>query len=409
MDHPFDRDWSAAALLRFALPTAAMMVFMGVYTVTDTVLAARLVNTDALSAINIVCPVVNVTVGLGTMLSAGGNALLSRRLGEGREREAGEALSLLVLAGAAAGLLLALLCGLFLDELTAALGAEGVLAPYCRDYLGTLLPFLPANMLQTLFAALLVTAGRPSLGFGLSGLAGLGNIALDYLLMGPLDLGIRGAAEVGIERGSFFCKQSAAAGGTGHWPVPPAVLWFYPGCGAAGSVQRIAVLRALHGLHRLHNLRGLLGHLRGYRGGLDRLLRLVLRQLHAEDADVDGAHQEKEHPEGGAQELIDPLDGVAGKGGRLIDLGVEVGAELGGAQMEGAAAGGGGAAVEHGVLIGHHEVDPDDHGEDPHHEAGLQPKLLFVLYLVFHTSLFLSLSRIEAKRRTAPHIGYRQG
>lgn len=194
MDHPFDRDWTAAALLRFALPTVVMMVFMGVYTLTDTLFAARLVNTDALSAINIVCPVLNVTVGLGTMLAAGGGALTARRMGEGRRREANEALTLLVLSSLVLGLALSLACALSLEGLTALLGGRGVLAPYCRDYLRTLLPFLPANLLQTLFAALLVTDGCPGLGFALSAAGGLGNIALDWLLMGPCRLGIRGAA-----------------------------------------------------------------------------------------------------------------------------------------------------------------------------------------------------------------------
>ena len=82
-DSRLDRQWSAGALLRFALPTIAMMLFMGLYTIVDTIFVARFVNTDALSSINIVCPVLNVTVGLGTMLAAGGNAIVSRRLGAG--------------------------------------------------------------------------------------------------------------------------------------------------------------------------------------------------------------------------------------------------------------------------------------------------------------------------------------
>ena len=67
-----DREWGAYSLLRFAFPTIVMMMFMGLYTMVDTVFVAQLVNTDALSAINIVCPVVNLTVGLGTMAAAGG-------------------------------------------------------------------------------------------------------------------------------------------------------------------------------------------------------------------------------------------------------------------------------------------------------------------------------------------------
>lgn len=85
-----DREWGAYSLLRFAFPTIVMMMFMGLYTMVDTVFVAQLVNTDALSAINIVCPVVNLTVGLGTMAAAGGNAIVSRKMGAGAVREARE-------------------------------------------------------------------------------------------------------------------------------------------------------------------------------------------------------------------------------------------------------------------------------------------------------------------------------
>ncbi len=63
-DHVLDRPWSGLSLLAFVFPTMVMMVFMGLYTVVDTVFVARFVNTNALSAINMTCPVINVTVGL---------------------------------------------------------------------------------------------------------------------------------------------------------------------------------------------------------------------------------------------------------------------------------------------------------------------------------------------------------
>lgn len=193
-DNVLDRPWSAGSLLRFALPTVAMMVFMGLYTVVDTVFAARFVSTDALSSINIVCPVVYLTVGLGTMLATGGNAVVSRGMGAGKYREARENFTLLTAAGAAAGLLISLGGTVWIDGVIAALGASEALFPYCKEYLSVLLLFAPANILQTLFANLFVTAGRPGLGLGLSLLAGAANVALDYVFIVLCRLGIRGAA-----------------------------------------------------------------------------------------------------------------------------------------------------------------------------------------------------------------------
>lgn len=160
-DSRLDRQWSAGALLRFALPTIAMMLFMGLYTIVDTIFVARFVNTDALSSINIVCPVLNVTVGLGTMLAAGGNAIVSRRLGAGEHQAAKETFTLLILTGAGLGVLILLIGAIWLDPILRALGASERLLPYCRDYLMALLLFIPANVLQTLFSNLFITAGQP--------------------------------------------------------------------------------------------------------------------------------------------------------------------------------------------------------------------------------------------------------
>ncbi len=193
-EHIFDQKWNAASLLRFAFPTIVMMVFMGLYTIVDTIFVARFVSTDALSAINIVCPVINLTVGLGTMIAAGGSAVVSRKMGAGLEQEAKEDFTLLILAAAGIGAAI-LICGtLWLNPILLALGASERLLPYCRDYLGLLLLFLPANVIQTVYANLFVTAGKPGMGFGLSVLAGLANILLDYVFIVLGGMEIRGAA-----------------------------------------------------------------------------------------------------------------------------------------------------------------------------------------------------------------------
>lgn len=193
-DHGLDRQWSARSLLGFAFPSMAMMVFMGLYTMVDTVFVARFVDSLALAAVNVACPVINITVGLGTMMATGGNALISRKIGEGKEREAREDFTLLILAGAAVGVGIAVSGTLWLDRIVDMLGAGDLLFPYCRDYLGILLWLSPANVVQTLFANLFVTSGRPGIGFGLSVLAGAANIVLDYVLIVTCGLGIRGAA-----------------------------------------------------------------------------------------------------------------------------------------------------------------------------------------------------------------------
>ena len=74
--NPLAKDFNTRSLLKFAFPTISMMLFMGLYTIVDTIFVSRFVNTNALSAINIVCPVINLIVGLGTMIATGGKAIV---------------------------------------------------------------------------------------------------------------------------------------------------------------------------------------------------------------------------------------------------------------------------------------------------------------------------------------------
>ena len=188
------KEYSFIGLLKFTFPSMIMMVIMGLYTIVDTIFVSNLVNTDALSAINIVCPVINIIVGVGAMLSTGGSAIIARKMGEGKNKEARQNFTLIIIVGILLGVGITCLGILFLDSILWGLGASEVLYPYCKDYLLILLLFIPASMLQMLFQNLIVTAGRPAFGMILSIGAGAANIALDYLFMVPLNMGIRGSA-----------------------------------------------------------------------------------------------------------------------------------------------------------------------------------------------------------------------
>lgn len=192
--NPLSENFTIKSLLKFACPTILMMIFMGLYTVIDTVFVARLVDTNALSALNIVCPVINLIVGLGTMLATGGSAIVAREMGAGEQGKAEQDFTLIISAGILLGILIAALGILFTDRIVWGLGASRILFPYCKAYLFTLLLFAPASILQVLFQNLIVTAGHPGIGMALGVSAGIANILLDYIFMVPLQMGIKGAA-----------------------------------------------------------------------------------------------------------------------------------------------------------------------------------------------------------------------
>lgn len=110
------------SLLKFAFPTIVMMLLMGLYTIVDTIFVARFVGTNALSALNIVCPVINLIVGPGTMLATGGSAIVARKMGAGETIRASQDFTWIICAGA--------LLGVAITVLGAALGTGiGYLIP----------------------------------------------------------------------------------------------------------------------------------------------------------------------------------------------------------------------------------------------------------------------------------------
>lgn len=78
MSYSIAKDFRFFSLLRFALPTMIMMVFMSLYTIVDGIFISRLVGTDALSATNIVYPVLNLVIAIGVMLATGGSAIIAK-------------------------------------------------------------------------------------------------------------------------------------------------------------------------------------------------------------------------------------------------------------------------------------------------------------------------------------------
>ena len=75
-------------VLAFALPTIVMSLFMSFYTMVDGLFVANLIGTQALSAINLTAPVIQLVTAVSTMLATGGSAVIMRKMGEKKETEA---------------------------------------------------------------------------------------------------------------------------------------------------------------------------------------------------------------------------------------------------------------------------------------------------------------------------------
>lgn len=208
MEHnPLAKQFTISTLLRFALPNMIMMVFMSLYTIVDGMFISRFAGEVALSATNMFYPVTSFQIGITIMLGTGASAIIAMKMGKGEIQEAKEDFTCITLVSLVIGILVSALGLIFLTPILNLLGTSAAQMEDCRTYAKILLWFAPMLFLQIHFQVLFVTAGKPNLGLIWTVLGGVANIVLDYLLMGPLDMGVAGAA---VATGIGYCLPVVA-------------------------------------------------------------------------------------------------------------------------------------------------------------------------------------------------------
>ena len=149
-------------LLKYTLPTMAMMFVSSAYTIVDGLFVSNLVGKTALASMSLIFPFVMILSSLGIMMGAGGSAVVGQLLGAGDRKGANHAFSLIAWATFVTGAICAVFGFIFMDNVVVLLGAS--------------------------------VAGKPGLGFLSALTAGVVNIGFDALFMAVFGMGIEGAA-----------------------------------------------------------------------------------------------------------------------------------------------------------------------------------------------------------------------
>lgn len=77
-------------ILLFVLPTYLTTLFNTLYTIVDGMFVSKYVGTNALAAINIVYPIVNVLTGIALMFATGGSSLAAISAGAKNNEQANQ-------------------------------------------------------------------------------------------------------------------------------------------------------------------------------------------------------------------------------------------------------------------------------------------------------------------------------
>lgn len=183
-------------LMRFTLPSIAMMIFTSVYTVVDGFFVSNFAGKTPFAAVNLIMPVLLILGTVGFMFGTGGTAIVAKTCGEGDVKRANRYFSLFVYVAGGIGVLLAVLGIFFIRPIAVLLGASGELLENCVVYSRIILLALPFFVLQMMFQSFFVAAEKPGLGLVVTISSGMANIILDAVLVTllPREWKLAGAA-----------------------------------------------------------------------------------------------------------------------------------------------------------------------------------------------------------------------
>lgn len=124
-------------LIRFTLPSIAMMIFTSIYGVVDGFFVSNFAGKTPFSAINIIWPFLMIMATVGFMFGTGGTAIVAKTFGEGNKEKANEYFSLFIYVAFALGVIFAIFGIVFIRPIAVLLGAEGELLENCVVYVSS--------------------------------------------------------------------------------------------------------------------------------------------------------------------------------------------------------------------------------------------------------------------------------
>lgn len=175
-------------------PTLIGMFFNSVLNICDGMFVGHGVGSNALAAINIVAPLFLICTGVGLMFGIGASVIGGIRLAEGNVKAARIIMTQAYIAGAIIFGTVIIGSLLFTRELLYLLGCSPLLEELATDYLLWLLPGLVFFYLQCAGMMLIRLDGSPRYAMSVQIVAAVLNIFLDWYMVYPLGMGIKGAS-----------------------------------------------------------------------------------------------------------------------------------------------------------------------------------------------------------------------
>lgn len=170
------------------------MICTSLYSIVDGFFVSNFVGKTPFAAVNLIMPIAMGVGTIGFMIGAGGSAIISKTLGEGKHEQANQYFSMLIYIAVAISVVMSVIGIIFIKPISASLGATGELLENCIIYGRIIFISMTAFILQNIFQNFFITAEKPALSLKISIIAGITNVVLDFLFIVVFHWGIAGSA-----------------------------------------------------------------------------------------------------------------------------------------------------------------------------------------------------------------------
>ena len=124
------------------------------------------------------------------MLATGGSAVIMKKMGEQKSKEAKEDFSFLILVNVLVGIVMCALGYLLMNCIFAGMNLSPDVEGYCVAYLSRYLLFTVPILLMNNFTLYMIASEKASLSLICSAAGGVLNMVLDYVFLALSDMGI---------------------------------------------------------------------------------------------------------------------------------------------------------------------------------------------------------------------------
>lgn len=179
---------------KYLVPTLGSAVIVSVYSFVDAIAVGQYAGPIGSAAIAVINPVYILQFVIAMICASGGSVLVSIARGAGRGREGNNCFTVSVIAE---GILIAvfwILLELFTIPILQFLGADEAVLPSALEYGEVIIHAFPVVILPDFLSAYLRIDHEPRRAFIAVVTGSMLNIFLDWLLVFPMNMGLRGAA-----------------------------------------------------------------------------------------------------------------------------------------------------------------------------------------------------------------------